>query len=469
MSNQEQTLPDKTPMNPISVDNLLINFTTDFQRVWDTRTLRTSDATFWRPAPAPDDLPGYFPLGDIAASGFSNLNGQRIVAVVCENPTLKDLHPKGNALSRPLDYEQIWDDSGSGAKTHVSMWRPLPPAGYVAMGVVCANDHEKPSLNAVRCVRVDLVVPAQVGDLIWNDKGSHAKKSVSVWDSQPPNAGAGEICFSSGTFLAIDSYTRPDAQAAAYALRMEIPQQMFPAPQIPVLRDYAPPAHVEPAQVTRLAVLPWFAVHDEGKLPLPRFHQSPYYYLERSDQYVLLGHAHNNGAGRIFKWTVPQLPETGRLTKFTQETAIEMASDWPKGQHNYLQLLTLQTPVTLFSARLDDDFSHAHNGVGGWSVATRATFLTDVAQHEAVAIYQLHSTFRLLRLDGTQVGASIECSDLDGLHLTTYSKANEDAPATTLPTPIPVPQISERSHGEVEPDVETPAETALPAVTDTAP
>ena len=39
----------------------------------------------------------------------------------------------------------------------------------------------KPSLNAVRCVRADLVIASFVGDLIWNDRGSGARQNFSAW------------------------------------------------------------------------------------------------------------------------------------------------------------------------------------------------------------------------------------------------------------------------------------------------
>lgn len=49
------------PMESIKVENLLINFTTEFHRIWDNKGSRSKPGGFWRPHPAPDLLPGFFP------------------------------------------------------------------------------------------------------------------------------------------------------------------------------------------------------------------------------------------------------------------------------------------------------------------------------------------------------------------------------------------------------------------------
>ena len=208
-------------MESIKLDNLLINFTTEFQRIFDTKNLRSSAAGFWRPPPAPDVLPGYFPLGDLAIASNGNINGAIAAAVVCESGSLSVDSNKGNALSRPDDFERVRTDAGSGATTDSSIWRPIPPVGYVAMGLACSNDLVKPLLNAVRCVRADLVVASNVGDLIWKDEGKGATQNFSAWHVDPPTAAAGEIYFAPGTFFGFQSYTKP-AIPLTYALRMPI-------------------------------------------------------------------------------------------------------------------------------------------------------------------------------------------------------------------------------------------------------
>lgn len=105
------TLPTRQ-MEPIKLDNLLINFTTEFQRIWDTNGTRAKTVAFWRPTPTPDALPGYFPLGDIAIHRDGNINGEMTAVVVREGNSPGD-DTKGNALSRPTDFELYWKDSAT--------------------------------------------------------------------------------------------------------------------------------------------------------------------------------------------------------------------------------------------------------------------------------------------------------------------------------------------------------------------
>ncbi|WP_259698575.1 Vps62-related protein, partial [Pseudomonas brassicacearum] len=90
-----------------------INFTTEFHRVWSTNGSKAKPATFWRPTPAPDALPGYFPLGDVLIPGGTNINGEMVAAVVCEKDMEGAQSTKGKALARPVDFELVWKETGA--------------------------------------------------------------------------------------------------------------------------------------------------------------------------------------------------------------------------------------------------------------------------------------------------------------------------------------------------------------------
>ncbi|MFC2002128.1 Vps62-related protein [Chloroflexota bacterium] len=77
-----------------------------------------------------------------------------------------------DVLAAPKDYKQIWHDKGTGASWDGSFWKPVAPEGYVALGVVVINGYHKPSLDAIRCVRADLTANAKIGEMVWNEKGS---------------------------------------------------------------------------------------------------------------------------------------------------------------------------------------------------------------------------------------------------------------------------------------------------------
>ncbi len=445
-------------MEPIIQDNLLINFTTEFNRVWSSNGSKAKPATFWRPAPAPDALPGYFPLGDVLIPGDANINGEVVAAVVCERD-LKGLdNARGKALARPVDFELVWKETGAPNVARLSIWRPLAPVGYVALGQVCTNDHCKPSLNSVRCVRIDLVVAANLGELIWNDKGSGAKMSFSAYAIEPPIAAAGDILFAAGTFAGIQGYSKPAAPSSAYALRMQIPLQLSEPPQAPVLGGYAKPAESEPATVTHVARLPWFAVRDHAHSG-EQFRNSPYYALKRTDEYVLIGYERNESdAYRATKWTAPRAQSAVTMRMFHSFTAMEIVKAWPSAPLSDIRM-------TRFSACLPKALTHTETSSNGWHELRPQIVIAMVPKQSAVAVYQMQSHYELVREDGTQVAVDFGYTDDSSVLLTQYPpqtiESVDSCPALT--TAIPA-----------EPGIDSTSVEALPSpdldvVTDSAP
>ena len=424
MNTDDIALPARQ-MESIKLENLLINFTTEFQRIWDSRGSDSKPGSFWRPTPAPDLLPGYFPLGDIVAAGFDNINQNCIAAVVCEgDPQLQDAS-KGNALSRPDDFEQVWRDSGSGARSDLTIWRPIPPDGYVALGMVCSNGRDKPLLNTVRCVRSDLVIASPINHMIWSDKGSGAKEKCSAWSVQPPTAAAGEIHFSPGTFFATQSYKRPTGDVA-YSLRMQIPLRADTPLVPPALSGYEIPEPEETATSTQISRLPWFTVLDPGLSPLEQLRTSAFYRFERVDKYVLIGHGHNkNAVGQNFKWTASRAQNVQTLEAFSDLTTIQIRTDWPYNVTSPQSLSWLLSSSIRFSARLSTDFTHAEPSSISWSASESVEVITKVPTLKFVAVYQIQSDYRLLREDGTQVATDISYTDTDSLYLSEYPFESE--------------------------------------------
>lgn len=455
-TNENGALPTR-PMASIKLDNLLINFTTEFHQVFDTKNLRSSAAAFWRPAPAPDVLPGYFPLGDLAIASNGNVNGAIAAAVVCEGESPSVDGTKGNALSRPDDFERVWLASGSGTTANASIWRPIAPSGYVALGLVCSHDSAKPSSNAIRCVREDLVIPANVSDSIWNDKYSGATQNFSAWHIEPPTAAAGEIYFTPGTFFGVQSHARP-ATPLVYALRMQIPLEITSAPEAPILTGYEMPSAVEAAKLTQTARLPWFAVKEDRR-PADQFRTSPYYRLERTDQWVLVGHDHNTSEKtRSIKWSAFRAQSRTALQAFSRVTSIEVEGAWP---------INFPSRLLNFSANLNKHFTHGETSSSGWWNSYPQEVIAMAGKNKAVAVYQMQSSYQLLREDNTPVAISIEYTDDESLHMTEYP--SEENCANTLAPPL-TPDVPAGDTLETASEVNVTAQPIeVPTPTDTAP
>ena len=100
----------------------------------------------WRPNPPA----GYASLGDVVASGVAAPPAESSL-VVRDSPAF---------TAPPLRFERETFSSPDAAPGLVA-WRPIPPEGFAALGVACApTDAGPPKLDAMRCVRVELVAAA---------------------------------------------------------------------------------------------------------------------------------------------------------------------------------------------------------------------------------------------------------------------------------------------------------------------
>lgn len=125
---------------------------------------------------------GYYWLGQYAKGDDSPANG--VAAII------QSLTPGSTAL--PIGYTKVWDNSGGKGKYKYSLWRPVPPVGYVALGYLMRlwnHDTNAPSGDEVAglvCVHESLVVQSMVdSNDIWNDHGTNADHDCSIYSIIP--------------------------------------------------------------------------------------------------------------------------------------------------------------------------------------------------------------------------------------------------------------------------------------------
>ena len=91
-------------------------------------------------------------------------------------------YPDVSLLSARPPIPQVWRETDSGAELPVTIWFPVPPPGYVALGCVAEPGHYEPDPNVVRCVARTAVQPAELGRLaIWRDHKGAALWKCSMW------------------------------------------------------------------------------------------------------------------------------------------------------------------------------------------------------------------------------------------------------------------------------------------------
>ncbi|HMV67046.1 MAG TPA: Vps62-related protein [Myxococcota bacterium] len=130
---------------------------------------------------------GFHLVGGVACEGDLPA-GTRALALKAIDPS---------ALAAPLRFERVWSTLKTSSSDRGSLWRPVMPAGYTALGHV-ASDHESnpPDLSSVRGVRSDLV-GSTLPVWLWNDKKTSAADDGTVWQVCP------EAPYPSGGFVAV--------------------------------------------------------------------------------------------------------------------------------------------------------------------------------------------------------------------------------------------------------------------------
>jgi hypothetical protein len=172
-----------------------------FTRLWCSRGAEAGpDGTFrpvslWRPV-AP---PGYAILGDVAQTGYDPPRSP-VATYRADDPA---------SVALPLGFQLIWRDTGSGAAERVTLWQPVPPPGFAAVGCVAVGGYAEPERSVCRCVSVERVYASDVfEEATWRDGGAAGAWRCSIW----------QVDNDAGTFLARRAHTPPPAGLALGAL-----------------------------------------------------------------------------------------------------------------------------------------------------------------------------------------------------------------------------------------------------------
>jgi hypothetical protein len=175
-------------------DAIELRYVDQFELLWnDGGSGGWHDGAFYRPVvPA-----GFHALGHYGQQDHGVTRGYTFVA--------RELSP--GALAPPQGYTRVYSDGGSGADMDGSFWRPEPPAGYVCLGDLAQSGYDAPSVDAVRCVREDLVAPGKIGNGVWNDRGTGADETYGSWQVVP----ADDHGLFLGTFVGSNSNSTPPA------------------------------------------------------------------------------------------------------------------------------------------------------------------------------------------------------------------------------------------------------------------
>jgi hypothetical protein len=264
----------------IKTEELEILLVADYVNVYSDRgTGSNTDLSIWKPKP----VNGFHALGHIAKAGHGAPKSVTIMVKSISNRA---------PLRNPVDYKFFYNDAGTGGDQDCSMWIPVPPAGYTALGSVAIRSHGKPSLSEVVCVRNDLTTIANVGRQIWNDAGSGGNYDLTLWRINPPSFPKDSklAYLTSGSFVGHASHSALKTSALANAIRVKMPSSDKKIiPKRPQLTSMSKPDDKTPLILNSISYLPCISIADPGykNNPQGQIKATPIYTLERYDYYKL--------------------------------------------------------------------------------------------------------------------------------------------------------------------------------------
>ncbi|MBI0382868.1 Vps62-related protein, partial [Streptomyces albiflaviniger] len=270
---------------------------------------------------------GWRYLGSVGQSTWGDISGTRATILV------RGAHAADEMITPPLRFDLIWKDQGSGANYNGSVWRPVPPSGYVALGDVWA-DHswDEPNRQYYACIRKELagrsyVREGVIGRQIWNDQKSGSKSDVSVWeilpDGYPDNTE--RLLLGADLHRAHNRYDRPTDKVYVLDLPAVIVKRNPPA--VPVLTSPAAPQPTTPV-VDRAVTVPCTVIKDPGQTVAWQVANSPFYMLERRVSFY--PHKHFDNSQGSVEESAPQTVITGvteaKSEEFSRRTSITITA-----------------------------------------------------------------------------------------------------------------------------------------------
>lgn len=179
---------------------------TTFEFVWSSNIGQS--VAFYNPVGIPD---GFHILGHYCQSIGKPLWG--FVLVVREVDTGSSeisIRDKLPALKNPLDYMLVWCSNAESKELPIGsayFWLPQPPEGYSALGYLVTNSPDKPNLDEMICVRVDLTDKCEPYRVML-DASVIPEFQFQVWSLRPHDRGMRGKGVSVGTFFCTSNWSK---------------------------------------------------------------------------------------------------------------------------------------------------------------------------------------------------------------------------------------------------------------------
>lgn len=398
-SGRSKKIPVKVyDLKVMETAELMISFSQTFSlRFADTKK---KIASFWHPV----TTDGFKPLGTLCIPGVENPDGKYGIMVV----KAKD---GSNALANPVDYTLVTDNSDTYWVTQCSIWIPVPPEGYKAMGIVVKDGFNKPGLTDVVCVRENLTIPGETAEnclkpLIGTSIVTNS--FLLAWNILPPISGAHDNAFlTTGTFMALGVKISsenpvadpPSVHPVMNVLNIQLPMLAETPFQeyVPGLKSYdVPPEETVPIMAREMLVPCTIITDPLNNAEINKIANSPFYRLERQVYYKRVYHLYNKGSVvNTGTYSVKYGVTKAESDEFWNSTSISIASETGI---NIKDILSQKITITASKAL-------------GYSSQTSISELEEksyettvnVPPGKALAIWQRYNHFVLKRHNGKRI------------------------------------------------------------------
>ena len=378
---------------------LILSFTSEFNWRWDdSGSGADNDGAYWHPVP-PD---GFHALGSLGICHYGNPSGSSYMFVVKATDDTQPLP----ALASPTDYELVWGDQGTGSTDDGSFWKPIPPPGYVALGLVAQSGYDKPSLDDVVCVREDLTIEGAPGKYLW----SYVKlmfpdiEYFSAWQITVPDVGVHDNAYlAPGTFVAALSSTAPPVHDVMHVLKVDFPVLVAGPSQdiVPRTTSFSEPGETPPV-MARTVLVPFTCVDDDLFVTLDtQLAASPFYRMERQVYFEPVNHWYNQTSlMQDNSWDYTCGITEAQSDKFWEETGISITFE-------------AGVDVGVFSSSVSATVSRSFGHETSTSVSefeeTQVHVAANTPAGSATTVWQKYNRYIVKRHDGPKletVGAS---------------------------------------------------------------
>jgi hypothetical protein len=391
-------------------------------QVWDGNG-NDGYVAFYSPVQA---RPGFRPLGGLVIRDGSK--GPADYGIMY----IKPLPGKEWAVANPQKWARVFTDSGSGNRRDLVAWYPVPPAGYVSLGLFYTNGG-MPAGDAVYCVHQDFTQPLP-GRTYWSDSGMHfrgdghlmvagftKRTDGTIAENVPhkliiaPNVayyGRFTTMFIPFVFEVYDN--RP------YGLlvnQITAPANVVTGPPDPVLNSASvrPTGFTTDHGVKQVVVVPYLGINDPG---LP--HQalsSPFYYVAGETFWTLtLAHRQANTGKDVERITTGVTQEQTNAFERTTSVTVSATAGVEIGPGS-----------ASVSYEMTNSFTSSHSETNSYTHETEITLDVDTTPNTAFERYRRTLGIRIYRMDGTPLDSSLDAVSSKDIYDIAFPK---NAPVT---------------------------------------